>query len=522
MGIAANQRPGNRFTEETMTMTWKHAAALAVLAWCCGPIPLKAQPLPDPAYAPGYNQATSYAAPVYPAVQPAAAVPAANASWDNYSLLESRLEALEQALKDQKPESGSGSSKPTQKWSGRIHADYWGFPGTEAGANFFERGNTTLDIQDRFLFRRLRLGLSGDIFETMEYKIEFDFANPNDMVMKDAYIGWNELPFLQTVLVGNQKRPYGLDHLNSSRFNVFLERPFVVEGFNQDARRVGLCSYGVSDEQVFNWRYGAFLSTDTQATGEYLAVDNPGNHNYQTELAGRFAHTIWYDESSDGRGYAHWAISGSLADTDGSAGPRSTARFRTRPEARTSGRWLDTGTIEGASQFELLGLEGVVNVGPVQCVGELMHVWVQRTGGASEVGLYGGYIYLSYFLTGEHIPWERHSGTIGRVTPFENFFLVERCRGGCGSGWGAWQLAVRYSYADFTDDNILGGVGSAVTCGLNWWWTPYSRLQVNYLYGEIDDRYPQNISSGTGLPSGPAGPGLGHYHVIGARFAVDF
>jgi phosphate-selective porin OprO/OprP len=216
-------------------------------------------------------------------------------------------------------------------------------------------------------------------------------------------------------------------------------------------------------------------------------------------------------------------VSGSLADTDGSAGARSTARFRTRPEARTSSRWLDTGTIEGANAYQLLGLEGVVNVGPAQCVGELMHVWVQRTGDASEVDLYGGYMYLSYFLTGEHIPWERESGTIGRVKPFENFFLVERCHGGTGHGLGAWQVALRYSYGDFTDDNILGGVGSAVTFGLNWWWTPYSRLQFNYIYGDIDERSLRNISS-TGLPAveGPIGLGAGHYNVIGARFAVDF
>jgi phosphate-selective porin OprO/OprP len=479
--------------------------------------------MPDPAYAPGYYQPAAYTAPATPGYEPSSAVPAANASWDNYSLLEQRLNALEQAAQDKKAESGSSSWKPTQKWSGRIHADYWGFPGNDPGSNYFERGNTDLDIQDRFLFRRLRLGLAGDIGEVMEYKIEFDFAAPNALAMKDVYIGWNELPVLQTVLVGSQKRPYGLDHLNSSRYNVFMERPYVVEAFNQDARRVGLCSYGKSDDLAYNWRYGAYLSTDIQPTGEYLAVDAPGNHNYQAELAGRFANTIWYDESSDGRGYAHWAVSGSLADTDGSAEARSTARFRTRPEARTTSRWLDTGTIEGANAYQLLGLEGVVNVGPAQCVGELMHVWVQRTGDASEVDLYGGYMYLSYFLTGEHIPWERESGTIGRVKPFENFFLVERCHGGTGHGLGAWQVALRYSYGDFTDDNILGGVGSAVTFGLNWWWTPYSRLQFNYIYGDIDERSLRNIS-GTGLPAaaGPIGLGAGHYNVIGARFAVDF
>jgi len=72
-----------------------------------------------------------------------------------------------------------------------------------------------------------------------------EFAGGNDSEFRDAYIRVKDVSWLQTVLIGNQKRPYGLDHLNSSRHNVFLERPFVIEAFNQDARRLGIVSYGV-------------------------------------------------------------------------------------------------------------------------------------------------------------------------------------------------------------------------------------------------------------------------------------
>lgn len=39
----------------------------------------------------------------------------------------------------------------------------------------------------------------------------------------------------------------------------------------------------------------------------------------------------------------------------------------------------------------------------------------------------GVYCYASYFLTGESMTWDRKSGQLGRVTPFENFFLVRTC-----------------------------------------------------------------------------------------------
>ncbi len=184
-------------------------------------------------------------------------------------------------------------------------------------------------------------------------------------------------------------------------------------------------------------------------------------------------------------------------------------------------RWLDTGVFPNSNlngeDYTLLGLEGVVNVGPVQWVGEYQSVWADRLVG-DDVNLHGGYTYLSYFLTGEYIPWDRESGTLDRVTPHENFFLVDRCRGGKGYGLGAWQVAVRYSYADFNDDNVYGGIGESVTAGLNWYWTPYARMQFNYIWGTIDNRDGNNTEDAI-EPLNLLG---GDYQAVGTRLMVDF
>ena len=112
----------------------------------------------------------------------------------------------------------------THKWSGRVHFDYWGFPDEDALFNYLETSDVNQQPGDFIGFRRLRFGVGGSIYDTMNYKIEMEFANPNDLEYRDVYIGWNDLPFLRTLLIGNQKRPYGLDHLNSSRYNIFIER----------------------------------------------------------------------------------------------------------------------------------------------------------------------------------------------------------------------------------------------------------------------------------------------------------
>lgn len=391
-----------------------------------------------------------------------------------------------------------GHKKPSMKLSGRIHLDYWGFPEAESGLFALEGGNP----QDRFAFRRLRLGVAGNLSENVRYKYEGEFAGGNNVEYRDAYMGFDNLPWLETVLVGNHKRPYGLDHLNSSRFNVFLERPFGIEAFNQDARRLGISANGVSKNQVWNWRYGVWNQDLIQDSAGYI-----GDH-YQLEAAGRLAATPWYDETSDGRGYAHFAVSGMVGTPDGRPGSTNNqARYRTRPEARSSGRWLDTGAIAGADTNSLIGLETAINVGAFQFVGEYQQVTVERSGGAGpDVTFDGGYVQASYFLTGEHIPWDRETGTIDRIKPFQNFFAVRDCAGCPERGWGAWQVATRYSTLDLTDADIIGGVGNAWTFALNWYWNPYARLQTNYSIGEID-RAPL---------------GSGDYQTIGMRMSVDF
>lgn len=445
------------------------------------------------------------------------AEPSATDLAERLETLESKYDDLDEAHTDLKKSlkgyAQSGHSGATMKVNGRVHADLWSFPDSSPGVNGFESGDPNISPQDRLGFRRMRFGVRGDLPYNMIYRIEMEFAGGNDTEFRNAYLGWTELPILQEVRIGNQKRPYGLDHLNSSRYNVFIERPFVIEGFNQDARRVGIQSYGVSDDQAWNWRYGLFNQRLIQDEGNYI-----GDH-WQSQIAGRLANTTWYDEASEGRGYAHLAISSTWANTDQNAATDNFAesgvnegQFRTRPEARAVNRWLDTGIIDGSDDYTLLGFEGVLNLGAWQVVGEHQQVWLDREGG-SQVNFHGSYAYLSYFLTGEHIPWNRERGVIGRVEPFENFFLVDRCRGGVGSGMGAWQVAARWSYADFADEDILGGVGESATLGLNWYWTPYARMQFNYIYGEID----QNAGN---APTGA--PAFGNYQILGTRFMVDF
>jgi phosphate-selective porin OprO and OprP len=448
---------------------------------------------------------------------------------DEEPTLEDRMKKLEEGWKEldgawsafdkaEKKKKADAAKKPTFKIGGRIHADFWDFINDDGGVGFLENPvagdgsdtdplNDGSDPDDRFAFRRIRLEMGGDIKESMLWRTQIDFNKPGTGEMKDIYIGFKNLPNNQLLLIGNQKRPLGLDHLNSSRYNVFTERPFVVEAFNEDARRPGICMYGNTDDLKYNWRYGAYYLENITSDGASLGDQRQMSANF------RLASSPWYDECSDGRGYLHWAVAGMFAKPDGNDtktdGHSNEARFRTRPEARSNSRWLNTGRIPGAEWYETLGVEGIVNIGALQVAGEYMHNFMQRDGFA-DTQFGGGYIYANYMLTGEHIPYDRDSGTIGRLVPFEDFFLMNHCCGGKATGWGAWGVAARYSYLDVSDADVLGGVGESASLAINWYWTAFSKMQFNLVYGDIDDRDPLTGTTG------------GSYLIAGTRFAVEF
>ena len=123
--------------------------------------------------------------------------------------MEERLKALEGAV-DGRGKNGHGNSK--MSLHGRIHLDYWAFPENDSGIDTIEEQNP----QDRFAFRRVRLGVKGDVGDNVFYRITIEFANPNSTEYRDIFFGIQKVPFFQKVQIGNQKRPYSLDQLNSS------------------------------------------------------------------------------------------------------------------------------------------------------------------------------------------------------------------------------------------------------------------------------------------------------------------
>jgi len=397
--------------------------------------------------------------------------------------------------------------KPTYTLGGRIHIDHWSFGSSDPGIGFFENPNPAdpatfgQDPEDRFLFRRVRLELKGENPANMFWRFQIDFAKAENSEFKDVYIGWDNLPLNQKAIVGHQKRPIGLDHWNSSRFNTFIERPFVVEAHNEDARRLGMAIWGENDSQSLFWQYGVYQNENMVDDGEIVGDD------LQVSLNGRLGGNMYEDDAN----WFHWALVGQITWPDGDASDAATnqneGRYRTRVEARTDSRWLNTGRIDGETHANTIATELMYNRGPFNLCAEAMFTHVNRSEAAGpEADFYGYYVQASYFLTGDHMKYKRSVGSLDRPSIMENFDPFSNCDPTCG----AWQVAVRYSMLDITDGSIQGGVGRSVTYGLNWWFSPYSRIQFNAIRGSIEGR--EEVMGFTG----------GDYTIYGTRYALDF
>jgi phosphate-selective porin OprO/OprP len=160
----------------------------------------------------------------------------------------------------------------------------------------------------------------------------------------------------------------------------------------------------------------------------------------------------------------------------------SSVRYRSRPESHLAPYVIDTGDMEADGAL-VAGSEVAWVNGPFSVQGEYLHSWVRENAGQDLdfSGLYGS---VSWFLTGESRPYDRTKGAFGRVIPKQNFDFGH-------GGWGAWEVAGRYSYTDLNSGDIHGGNLSMLMTGVNWYLHSHLKWRFDYGFGHVSGREPE-------------------------------
>jgi phosphate-selective porin OprO/OprP len=238
---------------------------------------------------------------------------------------------------------------------------------------------------------------------------------------------------------------------------------------------LGLVAHNHTDDERVTWQFGMYRP----------AINVFGVALNKSEWGGRVTCLPVYRD--DGSLLVHLGV-GTL---DGEL-VQNQIRVRDRPELRNGPGYanpvlVDTGTIGGSRQYMLAPeFAAVIDSWTVQA--EWTGQWVTQatpSGKATQgtVLYHGGYAEVLYFLTGEHQAYDKADGAFGRVVP-RSFLRMKRGEG--ISGIGAWQLGVRFSYLDLNDKGIQGGTLYDWTAGLNWFWNPNMKVQLNYIVERRD------------------------------------
>ncbi len=397
--------------------------------------------------------------------------------------LASRVKKLEEALKKAEDKAAADKAKaelaPSVKVGGRVQWD----------SDTFDQNSTSRttagDALNGTEFRRLYLSLSGSMFKVVDYKAEVDLV-PSHIGWRDVYLNIHDLPVVQNVRIGHQYVPFGLETETSDLNTVFVERSFIDYVGGIGNRHAGIMIFGNALEERSWWGFGAFATQKNDAPPTYpvSGFEDSG----ATALYGRITYLPWYDDATNGRGLWHVGISGARGEIP-EIRTAGTTRYSlsAKPEANLAPLVVNTGDIPDAELINAVNAETALVYGPLSIQAEY-DVWnVQRADVNGDPTFHGGYIFVSYFLTGENRVYNRKSATFVRVVPFENFFRVRAEDGCCYTGKGAWEVGYRCSYLNLNDAGIFGGRVVDHTVGLNWYLNPYTKMMFDLIHSETRD-----------------------------------
>lgn len=450
------------------------------------------------------------------------------------------------------------------KVGGRTQVDAVAFSAGPGPSGQPNQGGLDPELADTVDFRRARFRVEGRMYEFYDFACEYDFVNQINInnevfpterdsgpltAVTDLWMQLRELPLLGTVRVGNQKDPYGYEHLTSSRFLNFMERSFSQDAFEGPFNNgfvPGIQIMNSTEDGRIGWQVGEFKNT----TNPFGFSNSSGG----SMTVGRIVFLPIIED--EGRKLLHVAVAGRTMEPrrtytrfDPVTGlplgdPINAVRFRSRGDIRNgppgplNSIYADTGLLQGTWQ-NMIGLELVGNNGPWSFQSEYFGSWLYnaRTTNAgpyvtngyqpapgTRVGTVyyqGAYAEVLYFLTGESRTYSQIEYRFDRVVPHNNFYLVRGAgpRGRFALSDGAWQVGLRYNYLCLNDGEVNGGVLNGLTLGLNWFFNPNAKLQFNY-----DCTYRDFASTPwnkNGTP-GTSYEGSGWIHGFGTRLAFDF
>ena len=256
---------------------------------------------------------------------------------------------------------------------------------------------------------------------------------------------------LGALTFGKNKEPFIYEMVGDAAFLPSMERilnPFFT------SRDVGLSMSNTAFNKRMTYSTGWFNNWWVHGKD----FDTAGNH-----FASRVTGLVSINE--DGSRYLHVGASARYSGAD-----LGVVRLRGKAGSNVSSNYVDTGNIPASNQKEF-ALEALWTRDGYSILTEYVRSEVNATQAANP-SFYGFYITGSWFITGEHRPYDRNVGFARRPIPRRHL--------------GAVELAARYARLDLDNKSIHGGVMDKGLLDLNWFLNRRWKLGVSGGFANLD------------------------------------
>lgn len=360
------------------------------------------------------------------------------------------------------------------KLRGLLQADSRTFIGDNSAAGVSGTG-----LDDEYLLRRVRPTFEGTLFGKYDFRFTPDFA-PEAANVQDAYINARFKPWFK-VQAGKFKVPVGLERLQSGGDLRFVERSYVTNSLLPN-RDIGVQLHGDLFEGRLSYAAGVF---DGVSDGGSNATNRDnGNASKDKEYAARLFTEPFKGQDSflEGLGFG---IAGTTSDykRDGYLNPT----YRTPGQLSL---FTYNAAVIGDGKQTRVSPQLYYYNGPFGLISEYARVKHDVARGAnSETLAHDGWqVAATYVLTGEQ-------NSFKGITPKNDFDLDK-------GGWGAWELAARYSELNIDDKAFAGPAGTRLAgatsttkgaeswaLGVNWYLNKFVKLQTTYEQTRFDSAF---------------------------------
>ena len=268
-----------------------------------------------------------------------------------------------------------------------------------------------------------------------------------------------DMPFTDnmSLSVGKQKEPISMERIMSMVQLPLQERTSVSDAF-LPSRNFGAVLSGSALNRRMSWAGGLFNSF---IDSEKSIGKSP------TQLIGR---VTWLPLISDYESnIVHLGLGARYSNA------KLGTQYLTEPEFNKSPLFVDTDFLDSDANRQF-NLEASWRKGPYWLHAEYVGTEVDSPT-CGDLGFSGYHVTGSWILSGEMRSYNYKSGILGPVPVARSVYQ---------GGWGAWELAARFSSIDLSDGLVDGGEMDIFSLGVNWWLSPIFNVNLNYRFIKND------------------------------------